>query len=364
MSKKIQGVHIFSAGTWNDDPYTEDDLEGMVTAFNETKESIRPALKLGHDNDQKILQNSGLPAAGWVDRIYRIGSRLYADFTDIPTKVYEALEKKAYRRVSSEVYIGVKILDKSYQYVIGAVALLGPEVPGVMNLSDILAQYGLKDYHSMKAYSEGDETKVRVYNFETQKQENDPMPKSEAELKLEAQIEVLKEQNTTLGTDNKKFESDNKTLKDEKDASDKKAFEAEKAAKTATVNASVDSLVAEGLCTKGMKPFVAALIGPEKKTYSFGEGDDKKEITSKSDLLKETLKLFKKAAKVNLVEGSVGGTKAGEGVKTEDDINEAIEKYMADHKCDYGTAYSAVAGRKEFAAAQEVDSISPEEDDD
>ena len=66
----ISGVEIFSCGEWNGDEYTIDDLNSIVSTFEETKVGVRPYLKLGHDEEQKLLQEDGLPAAGWVDRIY------------------------------------------------------------------------------------------------------------------------------------------------------------------------------------------------------------------------------------------------------------------------------------------------------
>jgi hypothetical protein len=47
-SYNLKGVEIFSAGTWNGDKYTVDDLHGIVEAFNETKGGVQPYLKLGH----------------------------------------------------------------------------------------------------------------------------------------------------------------------------------------------------------------------------------------------------------------------------------------------------------------------------
>ena len=93
--KQIKGVEIFSTGKWNGDNYTREDLEEMVLAFEETKAGARPYIKLGHDAKQKLLQADGMPAAGWIDRVYIKGEKLMADFVDIPGKIYALIEKKA-----------------------------------------------------------------------------------------------------------------------------------------------------------------------------------------------------------------------------------------------------------------------------
>jgi len=95
--KSVEGVEVFSAGKWNGDIYTIEDLDIMVQAFDETRGGIQPHIKLGHDDGQKIIQTDGLPAAGWIGNLYRSGEKLYADFVDIPKKVFQLIENKAYR---------------------------------------------------------------------------------------------------------------------------------------------------------------------------------------------------------------------------------------------------------------------------
>ena len=67
--EEIKGVEIFSTGLWNGDKYTDKDLEDMVESFNAIgKTRVKPFLKLGHDNKQKLVQSDGLPAAGSLFR--------------------------------------------------------------------------------------------------------------------------------------------------------------------------------------------------------------------------------------------------------------------------------------------------------
>lgn len=158
MSFSINGLEIFAVGKWNGDSYTQKDLEAMVASFD--KVGFAPPLKLGHTEDQKFLQKDGLPAAGWVDRIYVKGDKLLADVSRIPKKVYALLKNGAYRHVSSEIYWNLKRGDSVFSRVLKAVALLGVETPAVSGLSPIDAM--LSQY--MKAYKASVED-TKAYTF-------------------------------------------------------------------------------------------------------------------------------------------------------------------------------------------------------
>ena len=91
---RIQSVEIFSIGEWNGDGYKAEDLDEMVRAFEENKEHVRPFLKLGHSEDQRLLEAEGMPAAGWVESVYRKGDKLMADFFGVDRDKIEA-ERRA-----------------------------------------------------------------------------------------------------------------------------------------------------------------------------------------------------------------------------------------------------------------------------
>ncbi len=145
-SATLKGVEIFAAGRHRDKEYTTADLDKMVENFNRYSSGAAPAFRvpavIGHDEDQEYLEQSGLPAAGWAERVYRDNGKLKADFGNVPSQVTRLLRGKAYRTVSSEVYDEVpgglpgagtpgKMLRR--------VAFLGGEIPQVKSLSDIPA---------------------------------------------------------------------------------------------------------------------------------------------------------------------------------------------------------------------------------
>ena len=134
----LNGVEIFSTGIWNGDRYNVKDLDNMVSNFDNV--GFEPPVKIGHNEEQPELKD-GQPALGYVDKIYTVGSKLLADFKELPQKVYEAIKRGNYKRVSSEIYWKYRADDKSFNRVLKAVALLGAEIPAVTNLESITGLY-------------------------------------------------------------------------------------------------------------------------------------------------------------------------------------------------------------------------------
>jgi hypothetical protein len=92
-------------------------------------------LKFGHNDKQPLTD--GQPALGWVSRVYREGRKLLADFTDLPTVVYEAIRKGLYKFVSVELLGEVQAGTRVIPWVLDAVALLGADPPAVGVLKDL-----------------------------------------------------------------------------------------------------------------------------------------------------------------------------------------------------------------------------------
>lgn len=338
----IQGIEVFSEGTWNGDTYTKEDLQEMVDAFEETKKGVRPYLKLGHDEKQNLLQQDGLPAAGWIERVYIQGEKLMADFIDIPKKIYDLIQTKAYRKVSSEIYWNLKVGEKVYKRFLGAVALLGSDMPGCMNLSDILGQYRMMTNEPPKIYSNCEDILFEIkQNSITIEKEGEIMP-TEKELQLEAELKTFKANAEAEANKAKALENENAELKKFKADQEVLTAKAIADAKIAADEAFISKLESENLCTPAMKPYVAALIGEDKKEYSIKIKDEETKLP-KRDLLKETLKLFKAIGDVNLDERSTSGDKDSVISKEQET---KIEKYIAEHKCTYGQAVKAILATK------------------
>lgn len=338
--KTIQGVEIFSAGTWNDDTYTVDDLDEMVRAYHDNSLTLRPPLKLGHDDDQKILQQDGYPAAGWVGNLYRKGEKLLADFVDIPEKIYELIERGGYRKVSSELYWEAEVNGVLYKRLLGAVALLGADIPAVSNLRDMLALYAQSNVSKKMFYTEakGAPT-IKTYSFS--KGGNQV---TEEEIKLQKELDAEKAKALALEGKIAEFtaaqsekDAEIEAFKTYKAEIEAKLLESAQKEKDAILESEVSNLVATKVISPAMKPFVKSLIGDEKKTYSLKIGDKDKEF-SKLDLFKEIFSLQSEALKLNTNEKTINGDIIRQGDVSDEELN----KYVSDNECSYGEAYRAL----------------------
>src|SRR5688572_19598529 len=109
MAGTIQRLEIFGAGTHNavtgKVTITENDLDNIVTAFDAFKGTnlVRPHLKLGHTDAQKWFgQKDGIPALGWIDKVWREGRNLLADIRDVPDALIDMFRQGRYHNVSAE----------------------------------------------------------------------------------------------------------------------------------------------------------------------------------------------------------------------------------------------------------------------
>ncbi len=128
--KEIKGVEIFMSGRWNGDSYTSEDLDSMVKNFG----IVEAPLKIGHSNKQEF---SGQPAVGWIDRVYKSGNKLYADIKDVPKLVWQAMNAKAYKKISAEIIWDSLIGGKFFDRVLAGAAILGAELPAINRLADL-----------------------------------------------------------------------------------------------------------------------------------------------------------------------------------------------------------------------------------
>lgn len=139
----IAGVEILRTGTWNGRNYTTEDFDNMVASFNALKDVYEPPGKLGHNEEQALLANDGLPAVGWVSGLKRVGDKLLADFRDVPAKFAKLVEVGAYRKRSAEIWFNVDLEGngKKWPAVLRAVSWLGADPPAVKGLQDVYEMY-------------------------------------------------------------------------------------------------------------------------------------------------------------------------------------------------------------------------------
>lgn len=340
--KTLKGVEIFSAGKWNGDDYTESDLDEMVRAYAENQ-TARPSIKLGHDKNQKLLQKDGMPSGGIVSALYRVGAKLKADFADVPAKLATLIERKAYRKVSSEVFWNINFNGKTYPRMLSAVSLLGGDMPAVNCLDDVLALYGVTSADRVGVYAapEGEHT-LRQYQLDVERQEIDPMAKTEAEIKLEAERDLERQKSEKATAELATKDGELAELRKFKAESEKRIADAENSAREAKLDASVIELEKTYSLSPAIKSLVKDLLGPEKKEYSLDVKGEKK--GDRAAALGEVLKLHAEALKLNTTEQTRAGEESdkNKGDPNEDALDAKIRKYSADNKVSYDEAYRMV----------------------
>lgn len=142
----ISNLEIFGAGTHNASTgkvtVSEQDLDAMVDAFAafQSTNVVKPHLKLGHEESQKWFgQKQGFPSLGWIDKVWRVGKKLFADISDVPEVLVDMIRQGRYHNVSAEVYMDIEHDGKKFSHVLSAVALLGVEMPAVSDLAGLAA---------------------------------------------------------------------------------------------------------------------------------------------------------------------------------------------------------------------------------
>jgi len=233
---------IFAVGTHNGDKYTEADLDEMVAAASEL--DFLPAVKIGHTKEP------GAPAYGYVENLRRVGNKLLADLTHLPREIYEQVMARRFGRVSAEVYWNMNRNGKTHKRALGAVALLGAELPGVAGLKPLYA-YAM----------EGNIAPRHSYDYE---------PQEEDEVMSE-DVKHLQEKIATLEATMAATETEAKTYKAQSEASRQKIAALESEQRAAKVDGRVSTIT-----VPAMRPFFKALyeqaLGNDTKLKLYADG--------------------------------------------------------------------------------------------
>ncbi len=341
--KEIKDVEIFASGTWNGDTYTEDDLDQIVDTFNKTKDKLKPFLKIGHSEKQSLLAKDEMPKAGLISNVRRIGSKLLADFIDVPRKIYEVIKRRAFDKISSELFIDMPIDGVKHPFVLKAVALLGGETPAVHDLDSIIDLYGAnavpatyKNNITTKEY----EFKNTSYSFKGDHIMSDELLKKIGQ--LEGKIKTYAEENAELQKETSKTEGEskefkkeneeikklNETLKDEKKEADKKNREE----KVALV---IEKAITDGDIVPAQKDLLYSLITSIQPTKEMTFKVKDKEFNSIEELTFAFIKAGN-GEKLNTGEGSERGDASGE--ESQDALIKKADTYAEKNKVDFKTA--------------------------
>lgn len=270
----IRDVEVMSVGTHNRVPFTMKDLEDMVNTFRETKGALKPFLKLGHNKAQE--RTDGKPAIGLIENLRKVGSKLVADFSNVPKKLGQLIKAKSFSRVSIEAFLNFKLGDKIFPRALRAIAILGADTPAVRNLEDIVALFSDEDT--------GNKDEYQSFEVDLNKQEDVTMEKEIAKLKEE--ISALK---VELDVEKKKSAEFEKKFNEEKTAKEAAAGDLETVKQEGLkkeVTSFVDKKIEEGHIEPAKKEFFISIFTELKNSEvkKFKQGD--KEV-GMEDLLVE-----------------------------------------------------------------------------
>jgi hypothetical protein len=265
----IMDMEVFASGKWHGDEYTAQDLSDIVANFNELRDSVKPFLKLGHQGKEEQ------PALGWVESMRVQGDKIIASVRDIPAIVFEAIKKKLYSRVSSEIYWNYKAhTGKTYNYVLKAVALLGASVPEVKTLGDLTTYLSEQMAERTLIFSD-------VHKIET-KEETEMPENTEQIKKFEEDLKAAKDSETAALAKATAAEQELKTFKE---AENKKARDA----KQNEVKAFCEQAVKDGK----LPPFVRDAMFPKDKDTVVTFGEDGSSVLLPFEVLKTFIEKVK-----------------------------------------------------------------------
>lgn len=327
---QIQGAEIFAVGKWNGMEFSPEDLDQIVANFDTLRENHKVPLKLGHNDEQPVTD--GQPALGWVDRVYRQGNKLLADFTNLPKTIYEAIKKRLYRTVSVELLMNTEHKGSKYKYVLDAVALLGADHPAVNTLGDL----------DRLLASRADFSGGRRVAFDTiagnvnPNHEVSDMDSKELDAAIDAAVnKALSPIREELDSTKAELEATRKErdemLKAQREAEEKRQKERVEAARKA-VNETLDGLVREG-----------AMTPATRETYSkqIGLDDDAKVVEITPESIKE---LFMGRADFGRPNGRAGNSNEPADENAEEKLILMTRQNMAETgESDFTAAFTRVA---------------------
>lgn len=160
-TEDLKDVELAHTGTFNASTgrikFSREDFDDMVDAAKELAGKVAFPVKLGHNEKQQLLQEDGLPAAGWIENVRREGNSLIGDLMKVPAKIAGIIKAGGLRKRSIEAMRNAELAGQRFKFVLTGLALLGEELPAVDSLDDIVALYtsAKLDLPSASALTEG-----------------------------------------------------------------------------------------------------------------------------------------------------------------------------------------------------------------
>lgn len=327
-------IPVFSIGKWEGkgsapggDNITSSTLEQWVSTFQKIGSKIKPRLRLSHDLS-KSNGATGMASLGWVTGLRTDGETLFANFKNIPKKIWRLIEKKAFGRFSPGVFKKINVNGQDFEGVLEHIALLGAQLPANMDLDGFIDLYYENenniDYNEICIY---ENYKGATMDFEAKV------------LELEKTLELqLKENELRI----KEFESKIDGLSNDKAELENQVKTAEFEKQKSEVVSFLAKQVDDKKITPAQKTSYEKLLVPEGESMEF----------SKSfDIVKDIIK--DGSVELPVDEQSVSADTSDKAYSKDEepkepvDLDVEIKAYMEKNDVeDYGEAYNAVTYQK------------------
>jgi hypothetical protein len=250
---------------------------------------------------------------------------------DMPKKIYELIKRKAYKRISSELFVDIPIGDKTYPLALKGIALLGGETPAVNTLDDVLALYG--DGHKILAYDTQAKTRQYELNLtDLEKIEKEKLKMEELE-KAKDEIKKLSEVNKTLTEQIEKLTKEIEEIKKFSDEIKVKNEELAKEKRLSVINSKIDKLVQDKKIVPAQIPVLKEILTNSTDERKFKVGED--EISGFDGLI---MKFIESSTAPLSTEG-----KSEKGKNLNEDKVAEIKKYAEENKVSFKEAMIALA---------------------
>src|SRR5215471_450519 len=147
----IPKIHIMTEGTWQGDHYGPKEFQEMCENFRKFSTGPNPLVEnpavVGHEEEQ--IDFTGVPAVGWVKRLYCEGPDLFADVSQVFPPIARLIEAGAYKHVSPEIYPPDHLpegVEGARGHMLRRVAFLGGELPHLKSIADLPDPVRLSEY--------------------------------------------------------------------------------------------------------------------------------------------------------------------------------------------------------------------------
>ncbi len=352
-TKDMYGLEIFDKGTWKGREFKDQDIDEMIQNFRDGV-IAEPFLSIDHVPAATSQMKDALKAVslGFVKNLYRMGSKLMADFKKVPKLLAEMIQAGPLKNKSIEVWRKYPHPNgKIFKNVLESVTFTG-KIPAVNTLNDFVALFKCETGVERNETQGGEKISLSVENFESQevtpgmenvtltKAEYEALVKDQAQLQLmKAEVEkvTFKAQETDkvidkLRADLVESEKENQSLKDKMKAVEEK----EKTMLTAEATSFIDGLIQAGkILPKSKEMYVEQYM-----TYkASGKLDMFKEDCQARAKIIPTDNFENSSNDMNRIDPNLDPTDLS-NYKSPDfeSINKKIEAYAKQNKCSFTEA--------------------------